>query len=389
MSTQPPRAPGSPPLSGLVVADLSRVLAGPYCTMLLADLGARVIKIESPSGDDTRAWIPPERNGEGTYFLSVNRNKQSIALDFSDAADLATAKQIVARADVVVENFKVGGLKKFGLDYASLSGNRPELIYASITGFGSADGADLPGYDLIAQAVSGIMDLTGQALGEPTKVGVALVDVITGLHALSGVLAAVYARDATGKGDHIQVDLLSSALSGLVNQTAAYVTGGVVPRRMGNAHPSLYPYEPFPARDKDIVIAVGNDGQFSRLCHVLGTPQLALDTRFATMSARNGNRQVLRELLCERLATRDAQHWFEALSEAQVPAAPILTVAEGVNFAESLGLDPVVETGGAGRRIPTIRHPVSFARASVDYSKAPPRLDEDRVAVLDWLGSGR
>ncbi|ROR73275.1 CaiB/BaiF CoA transferase family protein [Bogoriella caseilytica] len=375
------------PLAGVVVADLSRVLAGPYCTMMLADLGALVIKVESPRGDDTRTWVPPERDGEGTYFLSVNRNKHSIALDFSDEGDLALAHRIVRRADVLVENFKPGGLARFGLDYATLSAERADLVYASITGFGTAEGVDLPGYDLVAQAVSGLMDLTGQPDGEPTKVGVALVDVITGLHCLTGILAALHRRSATGLGDHLQVDLLSSALSGLVNQSAAAVMAGVTPSRMGNAHPSLYPYEPFPTADKDLIIAVGNDRQFVRLCELLEVPELATDERFATMGARNRHRDTLRPLLAARLAARGAMDWFDRFRAAGVPSAPILTVAEGVDFAADLGLEPVAVAGNGERRIPTVRHPVRFDSSEVDYHQAPPRLDADRDRVLRWLGA--
>ena len=257
--------PATGPLAGMVVADLSRVLAGPYATMLLADMGALVLKVESPTGDDTRGWVPPTRDGEGTYFLSVNRNKYSIALDFSDPAQLDVVQRIVGRADVLVENFKPGGLRRFGLDYETLRMRHPRLVYASISGFGTAGGVDLPGYDLLVQAVSGLMDVTGEPGGAPTKAGVALVDVITGLHATAGILAALNARHTTGRGDHVEVNLLSSILSGLVNQTSAFVAGDVVPARMGNAHPSLYPYEPFPTADHDLVLAIGNDGQFARL----------------------------------------------------------------------------------------------------------------------------
>ncbi|MGQ1838544.1 CaiB/BaiF CoA transferase family protein [Kocuria turfanensis] len=381
--------PGTGPLAGVVVADLSRVLAGPYCTMLLADMGATVIKVESTAGDDARAWVPPHRDGESTFFLSVNRNKHSIALDFADPEQLQVVEQIVARADILVENFKPGGLARYGLDYESVSARRPDLVYASITGFGTAGGADLPGYDLLAQALSGMMSLTGSQDGEPYRAGVALFDVITGLHAATGILGAFHERQASGAGQHVELNLLTSALSGLVNQSAAYVAGGSVPTRMGNEHPSLYPYEPFPARDKDIVIAVGNNGQFARLCRCLGAPELAEDERFRTVSARNANRVELRRLMIERLAARDAEDWFERLKAVQVPCAPILGVDEGVRFAEGLGLDPVVLAGSGDREIPTVRHPVEFSRTPVDYTQAPPRLDGDRDRVLAWLERGR
>jgi len=377
--------PATGPLAGVVVADLSRVLAGPYATMLLADMGALVIKVESPRGDDTRTWVPPVRDGEGTYFLSVNRNKYSIALDFADAEQLAVVHRIVERADVLVENFKPGGLRRFGLDYESLQARHPRLVYASISGFGTAAGIDLPGYDLLAQAVSGLMHVTGEPDGDPTKAGVALVDVITGLHATVGILAALNARHATGRGDHIEVNLLSSILSGLVNQTSAVVAGGVTPGRMGNAHPSLYPYEPFPTADRDLVLAVGNDGQFARLCEVLGMPQLAEDPRYATMGARNAHRDDLRGILSERLRTRGADEWFALLRAVGVPSGPILGVDGGVKFAESLGLEPVAVAGRGDRVIPTVRHPIAYGSAEVDYSQAPPKLDADRERVLEWL----
>ncbi|MFE5670087.1 CaiB/BaiF CoA transferase family protein [Agromyces sp. NPDC056523] len=377
--------PATGPLAGIVVADLSRVLAGPYATMLLADMGALVIKVESPRGDDTRGWVPPLRDGEGTYFLSVNRNKYSIALDFADPAQLDVVHRIVERADVLVENFKPGALRRFGLDHEAVRARHPRLVYASITGFGTAGGIDLPGYDLLAQAVSGLMDVTGRPDGAPTKAGVALVDVITGLHATAGILAALNARHATGRGDRIEVNLLSSILSGMVNQTSAFVAGDVVPRRMGNAHPSLSPYEPFPTADRDLVLAVGNDAQFARLSEVLGMPQLADDPQFATMGARNQHREALRALLSERLRTRGADEWFELLRAVGVPSGPILGVDGGVRFAEGLGLEPVAVTGRGSRAIPTVRHPIAYASGEVDYSQAPPHLDGDRERVMAWL----
>ena len=369
----------------MVVADLSRVLAGPYATMLLADMGALVIKVESPLGDDTRSWVPPLRDGVGTYYLTANRNKYSIALDFADPEQLAIAHRIVDRADVVVENFRPGSLQRFGLDAQSLRSRRPELIYASVTGFGSRGGADLPGYDLLAQAVSGLMSVTGDPNGDPAKVGVAVVDVITGLHVATGILAALHAREATGIGDRIETNLLSSILSGLVNQASAFVAGGVVPGRMGNEHPSLYPYEPFPTADRQLVLAVGNDRQFARLCEVVGLPEVPVDERFATMSARNANRATLRELLIDRLRTRGADAWFDELRAAGVPCGPIQGIDGGVRLAEELGLEPIALAGRGEAAVPTVRHPISYENAAVDYSQAPPALDGDRGRVLEWL----
>ncbi|SFS00149.1 Crotonobetainyl-CoA:carnitine CoA-transferase CaiB [Agrococcus baldri] len=377
--------PATGPLAGLVVADLSRVLAGPYATMLLADMGALVIKVESPEGDDTRGWVPPVRDGVGTYYLTANRNKHSIALDFADPDDLAVLHRVIDRADVLVENFRPGSLAKFGLDAQTLQARHEDLIYASITGFGSKGGADLPGYDLLAQAVSGLMSVTGDAKGEPTKVGAALVDVITGLHTAVGILGALQARSTTGAGDRIETNLLSSILSGLVNQTSAYVAAGVVPQRMGNEHPSLYPYEPFPTADRQLVLAVGNDRQFERLCAVLGVAEVAEDERFRTMAARNANRASLRTLLVQRLRTRGADAWFDELRRVGVPCGPIQGVDGGVQLAAEIGLEPIAMVGPADAAVPTVRHPISYTRATVDYSQAPPELDADRERVLEWL----
>src|SRR3954466_2544942 len=254
--------PGTGPLAGLLVADSSRILAGPYATMLLADLGAEVVKVEGPGGDDTRTWQPPVRpvdgRGVSTYYLGVNRNKRSVALDLTDPGDVALAQELARRADVLVENFKPGGLARFGLDSETVAATTPALIYASISGFGSGPGGrSLPGYDLIVQAISGLMSLTGDPDGEPYRAGVAAFDVMAGLHATIGVLSALNHRHATGEGQHVEVSLLSSALSGLVNQTSAFVAGGVVPFRMGNSHPSLFPYEPLPCADGELIVTAG------------------------------------------------------------------------------------------------------------------------------------
>jgi crotonobetainyl-CoA:carnitine CoA-transferase CaiB-like acyl-CoA transferase len=243
----PGPAPRPGPLAGLLVADFSRVLAGPYCTMLLGDLGADVIKVESPGGDDTRRWVPPVTgDGRSTYFLAINRNKRSVALDLRSDGDLALARELARRADIFVQNFKPGGLTKFGLDYDSVRAVNPAIIYASISGFGAAGGKDLPGYDLMVQAMSGLMSLTGDPDGPPYRAGISMFDVMAGLHTAIAILAALHHRDATGEGQHVEASLLASALSGMVNQTSAYVTAGVVPFRMGNSHPSLTPYEPLP-----------------------------------------------------------------------------------------------------------------------------------------------
>jgi crotonobetainyl-CoA:carnitine CoA-transferase CaiB-like acyl-CoA transferase len=370
------------PLSGLLVADFSRILAGPYATMLLADLGADVVKVEAPGGDDTRSWQPPVRDGISTYYLAVNRNKRSIALDLKDPADQATAQELARRADVLVENFRPGGLARFGLDYETVAAGNPGLIYASISGFGSGPkGAELPGYDLIVQAISGLMSLTGSPDGEPYRAGISVFDVMAGLHATIGVLSALNARHETGRGQHVEVNLLSSALSGLVNQSSAYVAGGVVPLRMGNSHPSLFPYEPLPCSDGELIITAGNNGQFRKLVEVLGVPELADDPRFDRNEKRTANREQLRPLLVERLRTRTRMDWFRDIIAAGVPCGPINTVDGGVAFAEDIGLDPVVTVGS----IPTVRNPITFSDDAASYRLPPPELDEHGVELRRWL----
>ncbi|MDK3257645.1 CaiB/BaiF CoA transferase family protein [Blastococcus capsensis] len=374
------------PLSGLLVADFSRILAGPYATMLLADLGAEVIKVEGPHGDDTRTWQPPVREGVSTYYMGANRNKRSIALDLRDPADAEAARELARRADVLVENFKPGGLARFGLDYDSVAATNPGVLYASISGFGSGPGgAALPGYDLIVQAISGFMSLTGDPDGSPYRAGVALFDVMAGLHATIGVLSALNHRHATGQGQHVEVNLLSSALSGLVNQTSAYVAGDVVPFRMGNSHPSLFPYEPLPCADGDLIIAAGNNGQFRRLVEVLGVPELADDPRFGRNEDRTANRDELRPLLVERLRTRSKQEWFRDIIAAGVPCGPINTIDQGIAFAEEVGLDPVVQVGQGGDAVPSVRNPITFSATPPAYRLPPPDLDEHGAEVRRWL----
>jgi crotonobetainyl-CoA:carnitine CoA-transferase CaiB-like acyl-CoA transferase len=375
------------PLTGLLVADFSRVLAGPYCTMLLADLGADVIKVESPAGDDTRRWIPPTRDGVATYYLAINRNKRSVVLDLREDAGRAAAVELARRADIMVQNFKPGGLRKFGLDYESVRAANPRVIYASITGFGTTGGAGLPGYDIIAQAASGLMSITGEPDGPPSRAGISVVDVMAGLHTAIAILAALHHRDASGEGQHVEASLLGSALSGMVNQTSAYVAGGVVPFRMGNSHPSLTPYEPFPASDGEIVIAAGNDGQFRRLCEVLGDPGIADDPRFATTGARTTHRAELRPRLAALLATRSRADWFDALTAAGVPCGPINTVDAGVVFAEQIGLRPVTTAGDGPAGVPTVRHPIDFSATPPSYPLPPPALDEHGDQVRAWLAA--
>jgi len=377
------RRPG--PLDGLLIADFSRVLAGPYCTMLLGDLGATVIKVESPGGDDTRTWKPPVRDGVATYYMAINRNKRSVVLDLKDPADLQLAHELATRADIFIENFKPGGLKRFGLDYDAVQQRNSGIIYASISGFGTAQGASLPGYDVIVQAMSGLMSLTGDPDGPAYRSGISVSDVMTGLHVTIGILAALNHRNQTGKGQHVEVSLLASALSGMVNQTSAYVAGGVIPNRMGNAHLSLFPYEPLPTADLDLVIAVGNNGQFSKLCDVLDLPELPRDPRFINNDDRTHNREALRPLLIERLRTRKANEWFHKLNAVGVPCGPINNVEGGVTAARELGLDPVVNVGIGDDSVPMIRHPITFSLTPPRHELPPPALGQDNELIRSWL----
>ena len=386
----PDAAPRSGPLAGLLVADFSRILAGPYATMLLADMGAEVVKVEGRGGDDTRTWQPPVRSvGEqavSTYYLGVNRGKRSVALDLKDPGDLAAARELARRADVLIENFRPGGLARFGLDHATVSATNPRVVYASISGFGAQPGgAALPGYDLIVQAISGLMSLTGRPDGEPFRAGISVFDVMAGLHATIGVLAALNRRQETGRGQHVEVDLLSSALSGMVNQSSAFVAGDVVPSRMGNSHPSLFPYEPLPCADRELIVTAGNDGQFRKLCQVLDLPGLPDDPRFARNQDRTAHRDELRPLLVERLRTRPAMEWFREIIAAGVPCGPINTVDGGVAFAEEIGLEPVVVVGEGDAAVPSVRNPIRFSETPADYRLPPPSLDEHGEEIRRWL----
>jgi crotonobetainyl-CoA:carnitine CoA-transferase CaiB-like acyl-CoA transferase len=376
------------PLDGLVVADLSRVLAGPYCSMLLADMGATVVKVEGPNGDDTRTWMPPVHDGVSTYYLSIGRNKRSVVLDFGDPDDRELAVELLRRADIAIENFRPGGLRKFGLDYDSVAVENPGIVYLSISGFGTTEGAWLPGYDLIVQAVSGLMSLTGDPNGPAFRAGISVFDVMAGLHGLIGVLAALHQRRETGRGQHVEVNLLSSAMSGLVNQTGAYAAAGVVPMRMGNAHPSLFPYETMPTADREMIIAAGNDRQFRSLCEVLRIAEVADDPRFKTNADRTHNREELRPLLVEQLTQWPADELFIALNKAGVPCGPINTIGEGVELAESLGLRPRVELGEGERAVSLVRNPITFSESDLRYDRRPPELGEHTEEVKAWLRDG-
>jgi crotonobetainyl-CoA:carnitine CoA-transferase CaiB-like acyl-CoA transferase len=364
-------------LDELVVLDFSRVLAGPLATMVLADFGARVVKVERPgAGDDTRAWGPPyAADGQATYFQSVNRNKHSLAVDLGSEEGLARTRELAAEADVVVENFRPGVMERLGLGYADLVAINPRLVFCSITGFGSDGGAALPGYDLLVQALGGLMSITGPPGDEPQKVGVALVDVIAGLFACNGILIALRHRERTGRGQRVEVDLLSALLAALVNQGSAFTQAGVIGHRMGNAHPSIAPYEVYVAGDGDMVLAVGNDRQFASLCEVLGRPELAQDPRFATNPERVASREALRATLEQALAGNGVEAWVTALTAAGVPAGRVNDIGGAFALAAELGLEPLVTLGESeGREVHLTRNPIRLSETPASYRLAPPDL---------------
>ncbi|MFC8502623.1 CaiB/BaiF CoA transferase family protein [Pedococcus sp. NPDC057267] len=373
-------APG--PLDGVVVADFSRVLAGPYATMLLADLGATVVKVESPTGDDTRHWGPPwTPDGHSTYYQSINRNKRSVVLDLSSEEGRRRGLALVRRADVLIENFRTGSLERLGFDDATLSELNPRLVHCSITGFGAGAGAGVPGYDLVVQAVSGLMSLTGPDAATPTKTGIATADVLTGLHAAIGILAALRHRDATGVGQRVELNLLSSMLSGLVNFGGAYALTGDLSHGMGIRHPSICPYEEFETADRLLVVAAGNDRQFRALCGCLGLTGLADDPRFATNAQRVAHRGELKARITAVLRTRSADEWFAALTPAGVPCGPLNDVGQGMALAEQLGLEPIVDVDGSAQ----VANPLRFSATPVSYRRPPPGLGGDEEEVLAWL----
>lgn len=374
-------------LDGVLVADFTRVLAGPYATMLLADQGATVVKVERPgTGDDTRAWGPPyAADGQSTYYQSVNRNKMSLDLDLTSPKDIAIAQDLASQADVFVENYKPGGLRRFGLDFDSVSAVNPSVVYCSISGFGSGAGKDMPGYDLLVQATGGLMSITGS--DEPTKTGVAVVDVLTGLHATVGILAALRHKERTGQGQHLEVSLLAALLSSLVNQSSAFAGAGLVPRMMGNAHPSIAPYEVYATGDRPMIIAVGNDGQFGKLVAVLGAPEMAGREEYATNPARVAHRDALKADLEGLLKARGADEWQPLLTQAGVPCGPINDIAQGFGLATQLGLEPLIGIEDARRPGPVqqVANPVTYSATPTEYRSAPPQVGEDREQVLALL----
>src|SRR6201996_2274370 len=345
--------------------------------MMLADFGAEVTKVERPGvGDETRSWGPPyDERGESTYFQSVNRNKNSVAIDMGSEEGLAELHRRAREADVLVENFRPGLMGEKGLDHETLRAENPRLIYCSITGFGSGGGAELPGYDLLIQALGGLMSVTGEPEGEPIKAGVALVDVLAGLYATIGILVALRARDASGEGQLVEVDLLSALLASMVNQGSAYTIAGVVPQRLGNRHPSISPYEVYDTAEGELVLAVGNDRQFATLCDELGAPELASDPRFATNPDRVASREELGAELTRLLAARPAAEWASALLARRVPAGQVNDLGAAFAFAEQIGLAPTVaiprEDGGT---VDLTRNPIRLSATPATYRTAPPRL---------------
>jgi len=373
-------------LSGVIVADFSRVLAGPLAAMTLADLGANVIKVEPPAGDETRSWLPPvDSEGRSTYFQTPNRNKRSISMDLKKEEDRALALELVMRADVLIENFRPGTMTRFGLDWESVHAAHPALIYCSITGFGEGAGATMPGYDPLIQALSGMMSVTGPPDGEASKVGVALVDVIAGLNAATGILAALHDRNTLHEGQRVEVNLLSTALAALANQSSAFLNTGVSPGRLGNVHPSIEPFSTFATATAPIMICAGNDRQFRQLAITIGAPGLADDPRFTTNLDRVENRADLRSELESRLGLDSVEYWAEALNEAGVPAGAVNDIGGGFAMAESLGLDPVAEIEG----VRTTASPIRLSASPSEKRLPPPGLDEQGDEIRAWLRAPR
>lgn len=371
------------PLAGVIVADFSRVLAGPLAAATLADLGATVIKVERPGvGDDTRHWGPPWTAGSSSYFECANRTKQSIELDLAYPEDHRIALELARRADVLIENFRDGTLDRKGLGYEQVAAVNPGVVYASITGFGRRGGRDLSGYDFLVQALGGLMSITGEP-GHPSKVGVALVDVLTSKDAVVGILAALRARETSGLGQRVEVNLLSSLLGSLANQASSYLATGETPIAMGNRHPSIAPYETLAAKDGQLAIACGNDGQFAALTRALGIPGVAEDPRFATNPARVQHRAELVIVLEAALGTDTVDTWVDLLGSVGVPAGRVGSVADGFELAARLGLDPTVDAGADAS--PQVRSPLIFDRTPITHYTPPPRLGEHNDDIRRWL----
>jgi crotonobetainyl-CoA:carnitine CoA-transferase CaiB-like acyl-CoA transferase len=383
-----------PPLSGVRVIELARILAGPWAGQLLADLGADVIKVESPDGgDDTRKWGPPFVTGHdgenlsAAYYHACNRGKRSIAVDFSTSTGAETIRNLVASADVLIENFKLGGLKKYGLDYESLKAINPKLVYCSITGFGQTGPyAPRAGYDFIIQGMSGLMSITGLAGGEPQKVGVAVTDIFTGLYSVIAIQAALRHAEATGEGQHIDMALLDAQMSVLANQNLNYLVSGKPPVQMGNAHPNIAPYEVLPVKDGHFILAVGNDGQFRKFCGVVGLPELGTHPDFATNAARIANRTALRDKTIAALAGFERDALLAALEKEGVPAAPINDIGQAFADPQAIARGMRLNLDdGYGNTLPSVRAPMLFSQTPLTYSRPSPRLGEHTNEILAEL----
>src|SRR5690625_56810 len=388
------------PLSGIKVLDLSRILAGPWCTQNLADLGADVIKVERPEvGDDTRSWGPPylkdaqgKDTSESAYYLSTNRNKRSITIDFSQPKGADLVRELAKDCDILVENFKVGGLKKYGLDYESIKEINPSLIYCSITGFGQTGPmAPLPGYEFMSQGMGGLMSITGERDdlpgGGPQKAGVAVTDIITGMYATVGILGALHERTRSGQGQHIDIALLDSHVALLANQNLNYMTSGVAPKRFGNAHQNVVPYQVFETADGHMIVATGNDGQYRAYCEVIGRPDLAENPRYINNSKRLENRDELIAILVEIMKTRSSDEWIEELRAVGVPSGPINNLEQVFNNPQvkARELWREVEHPLAGKA-PTTASPIRYSDTPVEYRQAPPLLGEHTEEVLAEFG---
>lgn len=373
------------PLEGVVIADMSRILAGPLCTMVLADLGAQVIKIERPEGgDDTRTWGPPFVDGDAAYFLSINRNKKSIALDLTDQADRDVARRIIERADVLVENFRSGVMDKFELAYEDVKRTNPEIIYCSMPAFSFDDQRELPGYDLLMQSISGFMSITGESDGEPVKMGVALLDVVAGLYAAVSILAALRQRSLDGTGSYVEVGLFEASVASLVNQAANYLVGGIIPRAAGSTHPNIVPYQAFAAADGRFVLAAANDKLYRAAALAMDRPDLVEDERYATNSSRVGHRQELVDELEGLFRQQSVDHWVDLFSEAGVPAAPVRNIEEVFQSPE--GASTILNIPDPVRGpLNVVGSPIRFRDHDSPEADAPPLLGEHGAEILRWL----
>jgi len=380
-----PRSTGDGPLAGIRVLDFSRILAGPLATMVLADLGADVIKVERPgTGDDTRSWGPPFVGEDAAYYLSVNRNKRSVALDLQTPEGADTARRLAATADVLVENFRPGLMARFGLDFETLSAAYPRLVYCSLLAFGEDESEARPGYDIIVQGMSGLMSVTGERDGHPVKVGVALLDVITGLYAANGIQAALRERDVTGAGRRVSVSLYEASVAAMVNQAANHLLGGIVPGPMGTEHPNIVPYQVFDASDRPFVLAAGNDKLYRLTCEVIGRPELADDPRFTTNEARVENREILIPLLQGEFSGQRMAHWLEALESRSVPCAPVARLDDVFASPEGSATVQAVDDPARGR-LNLVASPIRIDGQRAEVRMPPPRLGEHTAEILAEL----